>query len=453
MFPIAIALSVASSMARAEVDPDPEFANDQGAWASVGEYTPVEVPEPSSEAIRYHLEGRWLWAISQFWGLALPAVVLASGLSARLRDLSRIAAARLVLTKSRDHEPSRPRILASWLIESGVYGVLFLVLIAVVSLPLAYFGGFVRSHAYGLSNQSFTRWLSVWAVNLGVSLVLSIPAIWAVYGLISRSPRWWWLAVGLLTIPVGLGTAMLKPVWIDPLTNDYGPMPDAELEAKILALANRAGVDGSRVYEVDKSRDTKAVNAYVTGFLGTKRIVLWDTLTAKLDDDQVLAVMAHEIGHYVLGHVVKGLLVSSSLTILGLFLVHRLALRALRGFGGRIGVDRLSDVASLPMILLLGRLVALGLFPVGYAYSRHIEHQADRFAIELTRDNRAAATAFVTLQRENLSHPRPGWLDVAMRSTHPSLGARIDFCNSYRPWEEGLPLRYGHLFREPTEIE
>lgn len=444
---------VSASAARAQpADP----AATVGPLPDFDVFEPVAVPEPSAEALRYYREGRWLWVIGQLWGLALPALVLASGFSARLRDASQAVANRLVPCPGTgpDVSLSKVRRAVRWLILTALYGVLLLVLMAVASLPLAYFGGFVRSHAYGLSNQSLGRWLNVWAVNLGVSLALSIPALWAVYALIHRSPRHWWLVVGLLTVPVGLGTAMLKPVWIDPLTNDYGPMRDRALEARILALADRAGVDGSRVYEVDKSRDTKAVNAYVTGFLGTKRIVLWDTLTAKLDDDQVLAVMAHEIGHYVLGHVVKGLLVSSSLTILGLYLVHRLARWSLRRYGERLRVERLADVASLPMILLLARFVALGLFPVGYAYSRHIEHQADLFAIELTRDNRAAATAFVTLQRENLSHPRPGWLDVVLRSTHPSLGARIDFCNSYRPWEEGLPLRYGHLFRDqPVLVE
>ena len=115
-------------------------------------------------------------------------------------------------------------------------------------------------------------------------------------------------------------TVLVKPIWIDPLFNKFGPMKDKALERSILDLASRAGIEGSRVFEVDKSVDTKAVNAYVTGVLGTKRIVLWDTLLARLDEKEVLVVMAHEMGHYVLGHVVRSILLSSLVILAGLFL-------------------------------------------------------------------------------------------------------------------------------------
>ena len=404
---------------------------------------PVPVPEPTAEAIRYHREGRWIWLAARLWGLAVPACVLVFGVSARFRDAAWNVAARWVpLGGLKVSKWSRKaRALLRWLVATAGFGVLILVLLSVLNLPLSVYAGYLRPHVYGLSNQSVGRWLGLWAIDLGVGLAMTVPVIWGVYGLLCWSPRRWWLWAGLLAVPVGFLMAMVKPVLVDPLYNEFGPMRDQVLEARILALADRAGVGGAEVFVVDKSRDTKAVNAYVTGFLGTKRIVLWDTLLETLDDDEVLAVVGHELGHYVRGDVARGLLMASTLVLIGLYLIHRAARWTLARCGERLGIGRLADVASLPLLLLLSRVVALVLVPIGYAYSRNMEFESDRFALELTRDNRAAASAFVALQRENLGHPRPPRLDTLLRSTHPSLGDRIDFCNTYHPWTVGGPLR------------
>jgi STE24 endopeptidase len=251
------------------------------------------------------------------------------------------------------------------------------------------------------------------------------------------------LWTGLLACPFLIVGMLIQPVFIDPLFNKFGPMKDQSLEAEILSLAGRAGIAGSRVYEVEKSVDTKTVNAYVTGFLSSKRIVLWDTLLQKLDRRETLFVMGHEMGHYVLGHVYQGILIGTLLILFGLWVVHRTAGGLIARFGGRFGFTELSDIASLPLLLLLLSLVSLALSPAMLALSRYAEHESDRFGLELTRDNHAAATAFVKLQQENLSNPRPGLLYKLWRSSHPPLGERIDFCNEYRPWENGEGLVYG----------
>jgi STE24 endopeptidase len=224
-------------------------------------------------------------------------------------------------------------------------------------------------------------------------------------------------------------------------------MKDRGLEAKILDMAERAGVAGSRIFEVDKSVDSKALNAYVIGFGDTKRIVLYDTLLAQLEPVEVLAVMGHEIGHYVLGHVTRTLLLSSIVTLITLWWVDRAGRWLTRRFARPFGFDRLDDVASVPLLVLLAQLVTLGLMPAILTYTRAQEHEADRFALELTRDNRAAAMAFATMQRENLGVPWHGTLDRLFRASHPSVGERITFCNEYRPWEAGRPLAYGRFFR------
>jgi STE24 endopeptidase len=223
-------------------------------------------------------------------------------------------------------------------------------------------------------------------------------------------------------------------------------MKDKTTEAQILALADRAGIEGGRVYEVAKSEDTKALNAYVTGFGATKRIVLWDTIIARLDREELLFVMGHEMGHYVLGHVWQLIGFFSLLVMATLYAIHLTAGWVIARYRDRIGFSDLGDIASLPLVLLLFGVYGLVVTPAATGFSRHAEHEADRFGLEITRNNHAAATAFVKLQTDNLAVPRPNRLMVLFRENHPPLGDRIDFANEYRPWESGAPLAYEYLF-------
>ena len=388
----------------------------------------VAVPEPSELAIRYHRSGNVLWGIETALGLLIPALLLITGFSARLGRWAQ-------------------RVGRRWLPTIAVYALLFTVITALLTLPVAYYGGYLRQHAYGLSNQSLDKWLSDWlkgvAVSgLGLSLVLWIP-----YLLLRKSPKRWWLWAGLATIPIATLTLVIAPVWVDPLFNEFGPMKDKALERRILVLAERAGIQESRVYQVNKSVDTKAVNAYVTGVGTTKRIVLWDTLLDKLEPNQVLFVTAHEIGHFVLQHTLAFILGAALLATASLYVVHRVSGKVISRYSRRFGFDRLTDIGSFPLLLLLGSLVSLILAPAVLAFNRYQEREADRFALEITRDNRAAATTFVRLQEENLTLPRPGRLYTLWRGSHPSLSDRVDFANRYRPWQKAEGLRYDRLFR------
>ena len=390
---------------------------------------PVPVPEPSDKAMQYYRSGNVLWWVSLLWGLAVPAVILLTGFSARMRDWAKAIGRNLYFT-------------------FALFIVIFSVITYLIDLPLSYYQGFVRQHAYELSNQTFGKWFGDSLKGLGVGIVIAALFGWVPYLLLKKSPRRWWLWSGLLIVPFLFFINMIGPIWIAPLFNEFGPMNDKELEAQILSLAERSGIEGSRVFEVDKSVDTEAVNAYVTGFLNTKRIVLWDTILAKLDSDEVLFVMAHEMGHYVLGHVVRLTLLISVLVLLGLYLVYRISGALIDRYRDRFGFDELGDFASLPLIIILMSLFFFVLTPFMLTYTRHVEHEADRFGLELTRDNHNAATAFVKLQQENLGNPRPGILYKLWRSSHPTLGDRIDFCNTYKPWKTGQPMRYADLFRE-----
>jgi len=390
----------------------------------------VPVPEPSEKAIRFYRSGNVLWCIRVVWELSIPGLILFTGFSARLRQWAEGTGRR-------------------WFFNLLLYIVAFMALTYLLEFPLNCFQGYFRQHAFDLSNQSFGRWLGNSLKRLGVDTTVFAAFLWIPYWLMRRSPNRWWLYTWMAATAATVFMACITPVWIDPLFNKFSPMKDKELEAEITALAERAGIEGSRVFEVEKSADTKAVNAYMTGFMGTKRIVLWDTLIAKLDRREVLTVMGHEIGHYVLRHVLQGILLSSILTFIGLYAFYRVIGCVIERFKARFGFDRLCDIASWPLVLLFFSLGNLALNPLILAFSRHLEHEADRFALELTRDNHADATASVKLQIENLSVPRPGLMYNLWRASHPSVGERIDFANTYKPWLKGERLKYEHLFRPP----
>ncbi len=409
--------------------PPAELAVAAGAPApGAAPAAPVPVPEPDAKALAYYRSGNWLWVVGQLFNLAVPVLVLATGLAARMRTLA-------------------ARVVPHWLGTVVVFAALYRVLDWLLARPLAFYGSYLRPHAYGLSAQTLEKWLRDSFLRLGVSTLLAVAIAVGLYFCIRRFPRRWWLAATAALVPFLLFVMLIEPLWVSPLFNDFGPMQNPELEAKILALAERAGIEGSRVFEVNKSVDTHTVNAYVTGFLASKRIVLWDTLLAKLDEPEVLFVMAHEMGHYVLHHVLQGVAFATLLAGLGLYAVQRVAPLVIRRWRERLRFERVSDVAALPLILLLLELGSFAVLPVGLAFSRHIEREADRFGLELTQDSHAAALAFVKLQQTNLSNPRPGPLFVWWRASHPSLGDRIDFANAYRPWETGEPLRYEERFR------
>jgi len=408
--------------------PDPVQATAGVTAASPS--APVPVPEPSEKALRYYRSSNVLWAISTIWGLLVPLLLLFTGLSARMRDVAQ-------------------KIGRNWFFTVVLYGILFTLVTALLSLPLDYYSGFVRSHAYGLSDQTAAKWWSDAVIGLGIGCVAIALLLWIPYLLLRKSPRRWWLYSGLAAFPLLILLLLITPIAIEPLFNKFGPMKDKTLEGQILALADRAGIEGGRVYEVNKSVDTKTVNAYVTGLGGTQRIVLWDTILAKLSPPEVLFVMGHEMGHYVLGHTWQLVLLGTVIALFGAWVIHRTAGELIARYRARFGFAELADVASLPLMILLFSIVSLVLTPAILAFGRNVEHEADRFGLEITRDNHDCATAFVKLQQENLSVPRPSLLYKLWRSDHPPLGERIDFCNEYRPWETGGPLKYGDKVRGP----
>lgn len=388
-------------------------------------------PEASPKAMRYYESGNIIWFVNLLWGFIVPGVLLFSGFSAKLRNLA-------------------TRWGRYWYFSLVIYFVMLSLLLFVVDFPLDYYVGFIRPHDYGLSDQAFSKWLGDSFKSLGVGMVMGALLLWMPYLLLRKATKRWWLYTAAGSVPVILVFLVIAPIWISPLFNDFGPMKDKGLETKILALANRAHIEGARVFEVNKSVDTKTVNAYVTGMGSSKRIVLWDTIIAKLSPRELLFVMGHEMGHYVLGHVWSSILFSSGILFLTLYLVHRTSGWVLARWGDTFGFHTLGDFASLPLLMIMMGLFSFFVQPVAMAFTRYHEHEADRFALEITHDNAACAGSFVKLSDENLANPRPGWLYKLWRSSHPPVGERYDFCLSYHPWQDGKPGKYAAYFTPPT---
>lgn len=361
-----------------------------------------------------------------FIEVAVLLVVLFAGWSARARDVALRA-------------PNR-------YLRALVYVALLVPVVHLLELPFDWFSGFWIEHRFDLSTQAFWSWMGERGTDLVVDVVfLGVTGLAALaYRRIERSPRRWWAWFGLASLPVIVFVVLIEPVAIDPLYNRFEPLQNRALEADIVHLAERAGIPARHVYQVDRSRQTKKYNAYVNGFGASQRIVMWDTLLKGMTHDEILFVLAHEMGHYRLGHIWKGILFFWVAGFAVFWATARIAGWSVRRFGRRWGVHGLDDLASMPAIgVALLVAVTIGQ-PIGLAYSRAIEHQADMFALELTHENRAGARAFMKLGEQNLSNPDPPRLIELLLYTHPSIADRVHFALEYDPWMQGRPNRAFH---------
>jgi Zn-dependent protease with chaperone function len=386
---------------------------------------PLPVPQPTTEALAYHHGQDMFWLADQALGFLLPAVILVTGWSAGIRTWAgRVTGGR-------------------WYPTLVLYAAIFVVISAIVELPLTYERDYVFAHAYDQSNQTMGKFIHDQGFGLVVQVIIVALVIWIPFLLIRRSPKRWWLWSTAALTPVMIAGIVLAPIFISPVFNTFTPLPDGDLKTRIEAEVARAGLDHPNILKMDRSTDSKTFGAYVTGLGSTARIVIYDTALTSLDDREILFVVGHETKHYLLKDVWKLVGIDVVLILVGFFAVDRLARAAIRRWSGPFGFTELSDPAALPLLLIVFGLVSLVATPILNAASRHIEHEADRFGLELTHDNHAAASAFLKRNNEAMGVPYPGWLERTFRLDHPSLGDRITFANAYHPWAEGKPLVYG----------
>jgi len=357
-----------------------------------------------------------LYFVDFLYVVGILILVLQTGISARIRDV----AARAVQWR---------------FVVALLYCVLMGLIITAFEFPLSFYQGFVVPHQFDLTNQSVASWLADFGKGVAVDLmIVSFLAAFALVGI--RRVRRWWIALWLVSIPLTILGVVVTPLIIDPLFNKFEPLQDQVLRRDLLSEASRAGIEGSRVYQVNKSKQTKTMNAYVTGIGPSKRIVMWDTLLAKMDHDEILAVMGHEMGHYVLHHVWKAVGFGIAVSMITFFFGQKICERGVARWGARWGANDCADPAALPWLLLVASLIMFAGSPVTSGFSRQIEHQADKFGLELTHLNEATASAFVKFAEDSKQDPNPPRLIEWWRYSHPAAQRRIDFALSYRPWEK-----------------
>ncbi|NLW22977.1 MAG: M48 family metallopeptidase [Tissierellia bacterium] len=244
-------------------------------------------------------------------------------------------------------------------------------------------------------------------------------------------PNSWWLYIGLLSIPVLAFVTFISPMYIDPIYNKYSSIEDEDLGRDIKGLLEKAGIGDAAIYEVDKSRDTKTMNAYMTGVFSSKRIVLWDTTIDKLDREEILSVTAHEIGHYVKGHIWRSIVLGGVFFILLMYLIYRTSNWLLIKSNGAFGFNSLGNIASLPLILLVVNFYMFVSNPIINFASRQMEREADAYEINLTKNREAAISTMLKLNEESLGLPRPGKLFKIWYYTHPPVEERVKFFTEY----------------------
>jgi STE24 endopeptidase len=361
--------------------------------------------EDKARSDAYFEGGYWLQLWGFLYGVLLYWLMLRTGLSAKMRSFSQ-------------------RISRRYPLQVWAYFVLFLVVVTVASLPLSVYEGFFREHQYGLSNQSFGQWAGDRGKGLLLGVFLGGLAMMAIYAAIRRAGRRWWLwaaFVGIAFVTLG---ATIAPVYIAPMFNEYTPLEDGPMKERVLSLARANGISVTNVYKSDASRQSKRISANVSGMMGTQRITLNDNLLERCSQEEIEAVMAHEIGHYVLNHAYKGILFFGLVLVAGCAFLSWGFERVHARHGERWGIHGVDDPAGLPLLVLLFSVYGFVLTPVTNSFIRAQEQEADLFGLNSARQPDGFAT--VALKLGEYRKLEPGELEEVVFFDHPSGCVRIE---------------------------
>jgi len=366
------------------------------------------VPRDKREKSDAYFEGGY-WLL--LWNFLLTAAIciflLESRISARLRDF-----AERICRGSRQLP-----------LQVILYAIPYFLIVATLTFPLNLYENFLREHQYGLATQSFFPWFRDQLVAFGLTIIGGTILLIALYAVFRKAPRTWWAWATAVMVIFLLGVVFIAPVFIEPLFNTYKPLMKPEIRDPILAMARANQIPTRQVFEVDASRQTTRVSANVAGFLGTTRIALNDNLLKQCTLPEIRAVMAHEMGHYVLNHGAKLLTYSGIFLAIGFALTRILFDAAMRRWGVRWGLRSIADPAGLPLLaLIFGTLLFLAT-PFLNTIVRVTEREADAFGINTSREPDGMARVALNLGAYRKLDPTP--LEEFIFFDHPSRRARI----------------------------
>ncbi|MCJ7497304.1 MAG: M48 family metallopeptidase [candidate division Zixibacteria bacterium] len=316
-----------------------------------------------------------------------------------------------------------------WLIF--FYALVFIILAFIVGLPSSYYD-FHLEQKYQLSNQNFSQWFGEQLKGLLVLFIIGVIAIEGIYLALKKAPRSWWIYVSIVFVFFTVILINLAPILIMPLFNVYTPLPQGEIRDKLIALSEKVGVRIENIYQMDMSKQTKKANAMFTGIGNTKRIVLGDNLVKEYTPDEIEVVIAHEMGHNILQHIWKLIALMSFISAIGFLIIHLTMGRIINRYRARLKIEGMADIASLPLFMLIFVVFSLVTLPVSPTYSRYLERQADKFALDLTGKPDAFITAMDKLAYQNLSDPNPSPVIEFLLYDHPPASKRIKFAERYK---------------------
>lgn len=388
-------------------------------------------PEKYQKAIAYSRARYWEYFIGAAYFLLILLLLLRSRAAPTLRDWAERASSRY------------------W-VQLLLFAPMFMLLLGALGLPTDLYGQWL-SLRYDQSIQGWGSWIWDWTKGQLLAVVLGTLFIGILYAVIRRSPRRWWLYFWLLALPILLFLSFLQPLVIDPLFNKFEPLQSThpELVESIEKVVSHAGltIPRDRVFLMKASEKTKQVNAYVSGLGASQRVVIWDTIIAAEPGPMIMHTLGHEIGHYVLGHIWSGFAFFGALAFVLFYLAKRFFDWALAKSGTAWDIRGPDDWASLPLWIIIVVLLFFLSTPLGNAFSRYQEHEADRYGLEVihgivANPGEVAAQAFQVEGEIDLQDPEPPAFIEFWLYDHPAVNDRILFSRTYDPWAKGEKPKY-----------
>jgi STE24 endopeptidase len=352
----------------------------------------------------YFEGGYWLILWDFLVTLIVMWLLLALRWSARMRDL----AERLTRFRA---------------LQSALYWVQFIVVTSVLSFPMTVYESYFREHQYNLLNQTFGPWMRDQLVTLAVNMILGAFLLMALFAVVRRLGKNWWVWGAVVVMLFLAFASMIAPVYIFPLFNKVTKLQDARIKDPILSMARANGIPATEVYEFDASRQSDRVSANVSGFASTLRISLNDNLLKRCTLPEIETTMGHEMGHYVLNHIYKGLIINGVLVVIGFAFLNWGTLYALGRWGERWGIRDITDVAVLPLAVAVLSIYLLVLTPVFNTVTRTMEFEADMYGLNAARQPDGEANVDLMLGEYRKLDPGP--IEEFIFFDHPSGRTRI----------------------------